>query len=250
VDTVSEHPGATPGDALELAGPAPGPRARALLELVEARLGPEGRAWLRSAAGLDAPLDRDAFTGAFTAAARRVGRAAAGPSAEALPRLRAGGVAWPVDGWGLDELARVALLLRAAEATAPGAFEALVSETYEHGDSRERQAVLRGLALLPAPERFLSLAIEACRSSIQPLFEAIACENPYPAAHFPEPSFNQMVLKALFTGVALRRVLGLAGRITPELARMAADYASERRAAGRSVPADIGGLVDAQGAAS
>jgi hypothetical protein len=223
---------------------------RLLRDLVEARLEPEGRAWLRSSAGLDAPLDREAFAGAFTAAARRVGRAAAAPGAEALPRLRAVGVTWPVDGWGLDELTRVALLSRAAEAMAPGAFEALVGETYEHGDSRERQGVLRGLALLPAPERFLSLAIEACRTSIQPLFEAIACENPYPAAHFPEPSFNQMVLKALFTGVALRRVLGLAGRITPELARMAADYASERRAAGRSVPADVCCLVDARGAAS
>jgi hypothetical protein len=71
------------------------------------------------------------------------------------------------------------------------------------------------------------------------VFEAIACENPYPAAHFPELNFNQMVLKALFTGVALERVIGLDGRVTPELARMANDYASERRAAGRSVPADI-----------
>jgi hypothetical protein len=158
---------------------------------------------------------------------------------------RAGGATWS-----RDEMMRGALLIMAAEVTAPETLQSLVDDLYHHGDNRERQAVLRVLPLLPEPERFIPLAVEACRTSIQPLFEAIACENPYPAAHFPEPSFNQMVLKALFTGVALRRVLGLAGRITPELARMAADYASERRAAGRSVPADIGGLVDAQGAAS
>ena len=68
---------------------------------------------------------------------------------------------------------------------------------------------------------------------------AIACENPFPAAYFPETSFNHMVLKAVFTEVALARILGLATRRSPELARMATDYASERTAAGRSVPADL-----------
>jgi hypothetical protein len=47
-------------------------------------------------------------------------------------------------------------------------------------------------------------------------------------------------LKALFNKVALARIQGLADRANPELARMASDYAAERRAAGRSVPNDIG----------
>jgi len=38
--------------------------------------------------------------------------------------------------------------------------------------------------------------------------------------------------------VPLSRVERLAERITPELSRMAASYASERRAAGRPVPQD------------
>ena len=101
--------------------------------------------------------------------------------------------------------------------------------------------------MLPAPERFLGIAVDACRSHIQPLFEAIACENPYPARHFPELNFNQMVLKVLFTGVALERVLAFENRVTTELGRMAADYASERRAAGRSVPQDIGQLTGERG---
>jgi hypothetical protein len=101
--------------------------------------------------------------------------------------------------------------------------------------------------LLPEPERVVALGVEACRSSIQPVFEAIACENPFPARHFPEPNFNQMVLKALFTGVPLARILGLQDRVTAELERMARDFASERRAAGRPVPADIGRLIGAGG---
>ena len=85
--------------------------------------------------------------------------------------------------------------------------------------------------------------MNACRSSVQSVFDAICCENPYPALHFPDLAFNQMVLKALFTGVALERIHRLSERKNAELARMAAGYASERTAAGRSVPGDIGRVL-------
>jgi hypothetical protein len=131
------------------------------------------------------------------------------------------------------------LLLLAAEHLPARDLPELVEECYHRGDNRERQAIVRAMPLLPEPERFLEIGVDACRTHIQPLFEAIACENPYPAAYFPDLNFNQMVLKTLFIGVALERIAGLPGRVTPELGRMAGDYASERRAAGRSVPADI-----------
>jgi hypothetical protein len=204
------------------------PGAGDSLDLVRAALDPAGRAWLDAAvAAIRAPFDREAFTVAFTQAARRVGRAAL---------AGAGGSA--------DEAARGVLLLRAAAVQPAAALAGLVDDLYQHGDNRERQAILRALEWLPDPDRFEALAVEACRTSIQPVFEAIACENGYPAAHFPDLNFNQMVLKALFTGVELRRIVGLQGRITAELRRMAAGYASERRAAGRSVPADIGVVLD------
>jgi hypothetical protein len=222
--------------------------AEVLVDVVRARIGPGDREWLdRAAAQSRSPLNRDAFALTFTVAARRVGTAPLTPSAEELARLREAGMTWPVTGWGMDQLTRSALLLLAAAALSPPEFKTLVEDSYGHGDNRERQAVLRALAFLPGPGRFLPLAIEACRTSIQPLFEAIACENPYPAAHFPELNFNQMVLKALFIGVPLARIVGLRGRITAELRRMAADYASERRAAARSVPADIGELLSEKG---
>jgi hypothetical protein len=202
--------------------------AGGLLDLLRAGLEPTGRAWLDGAvAAIRAPFQREAFISAFAIAARRVGRA------------RLSGV-----GWSADEAARSALLLHGAAAQPPAAFVALVDDLYQHGDSRERQAILRTLAWLPEPERFLGLAVDACRTSVQPVFEAIACENAYPAAHFPDLNFNQLVLKALFLSVPLRRIVGLQHRIGPELRRMAAGYASERRAAGRSVPADLGVVLD------
>ncbi len=110
---------------------------------------------------------------------------------------------------------------------------------YEKGDSREQESWLRGLSLLPGCERFLDTAVDACRTNIIPLFESIACENPYPARYFPELNFNQVVMKALFNFLALERIIGLEERVNPDLSRMCNDYVSEREAAGREVPSDI-----------
>jgi len=217
-------------------------------ELVERRTEPAAREWLARvcAAAWGAP-DRGALLEAFTAATRRLGRVRLAPTEEETARLAGAGVDWPMGTWGADELGRVALLAAAAVHWPDAEIEALVEDCYRQGDGAERQAVLRALPLLPGPERFLEIAVDACRSHIQPLFEAIACENPYPARHFPELNFNQMVLKALFTGVALERIIAIDGRVTPELSRMAAGYASERRAAGRSVPPDIERLTGERG---
>lgn len=132
----------------------------------------------------------------------------------------------------MDELARAALVHALYPKLSP-------QELWAHGDNRERQAVLRVLPDLPAPGEHVALAVEACRSNVLTVFEAIACENPFPAAHFSELQWNQMVLKAAFNGVALARIRGLPERRNAELARMARDFAAERRAAGRPVPADL-----------
>jgi len=220
---------------------------KALRELVESRSETASREWLaRTCAAVGGTPDRGALLEAFTAATRRLGRARLVPTEEETARLAGAGVSSPIGTWGADEIGRVALLVAAAAHWPEAELQALVEECYRQGDGAERQAVLRALPLLPAPERFLEIAVDACRSHIQPLFEAIACENPYPARHFPELNFNQMVLKALFTGVALERILDFEGRVTPELSRMAADFASERRAAGRSIPPDIGRLTGDQ----
>jgi hypothetical protein len=142
-------------------------------------------------------------------------------------------------GWGADEFGRLLLLQGALAARLPEAHAALVNELFVTGDLRERQAVLRALSHLPAPERFVVVGVEAVRNNAVSVIEAIACENPYPARHFPAEAFNQMVLKCLFCEVSLRRVQDLARRVTPELRRMVEAYSSERRAAGRSVPEDV-----------
>jgi hypothetical protein len=189
---------------------------------------PDAAAWLR------AQLGGVAFHPAFAAAGRHVGRAPVRRDDAAA--IVAAGLLVPAD-IAADECARGALLLAAL----PGVPDhvALVRDLVRRGEVRERQAVLRVLAALPDPARFCDIAVEACRTNVVSVFEAIASSNTYPADYFPAHAFDQMVLKALFIGVPLARVHGLAGRKTAELARMVDAFASERRAAGRSIPDDV-----------
>jgi hypothetical protein len=96
--------------------------------------------------------------------------------------------------------------------------------------------LLRTLALLPEPDRFVDLATEACRTHVDDVFAAIACDNPFPARYLPEAAFNQIVLKTMFVNLSVGRIVGWRERNNAELRRMVSDYADERRAAGRSVP--------------
>lgn len=143
------------------------------------------------------------------------------------------------DRWTVVDAARALWLATLAGAVPADVFEAAATQWYELGDTIEQQSWLRALPLLPSPERFLSSAVDACRTNIVPLFESIACDNPYPEHHFPTGQFNQLVMKALFLGLPLARVVGLSRRRNPELSRMATDFAAERRAAGRPTPADL-----------
>src|SRR4051812_29392025 len=178
----------------------------------------------------------DAFLILWSGAGRRLGQARLeAPTAEELDPKK---VAFFPLGWGADEFGRVLLLQTAMAARLPEAHATLVTELFETGDLRERQAVLRALPHLPAPERFIAVGVEAVRNNAVSVIEAIACENPFPARHFSEEAFNQLILKCLFCDISLRRVVDLGKRVTPELRRMVDGYAKERRAAGRPVPED------------
>lgn len=145
--------------------------------------------------------------------------------------------------WRLLDVARASLLLAALEARPTSGHLALVDDLYRTGSQSEQQSILRALTVLPAPERFRELAISACRTNSRDVFAAVACDNPYAAAHFPDPSFNQLVLKAIFLDLPIRRIRALESRVSSELARMARAYESERRAAGRSVGGDVDYLI-------
>ena len=208
----------------------------------------DARTWLDHAQALPLDGSRGLLLDAYARAASHVGRGALTLSDTALVDLRAAAPGVGFERWTVDDAAHALILIARHRHRPPGRlFVDDAVACFEEGDAREQQSWVRALGLWPEAEHFLPYAIDASRSSILPVFEALACENTYPARHFPERNFNQMVLKALFNSIALSRVIGLAARLNAELSRMAADYAAERAAAGRTVPADIG-LATGEGA--
>lgn len=141
--------------------------------------------------------------------------------------------------WSVVDWARAWLLVRSLERLPEGEWEAVLEQLFEGGELREQVSLLRALRALPHPERFVELAVSACRTNATAVFEAVACQNPYPALYFEQLNFNQMVMKAVFMDLPLADIVGLERRKNPELERMARDFAAERRAAGRPVPADL-----------
>lgn len=181
-----------------------------------------------------------AFRASYAAAARKLGPAGKVPASASLPNqplLRAH--------WSLLDVGRWLLVHRRCERLGQGEHAAFVDELFRGGELGEQVSLLRTLALLPEPERLVEVAVEACRSNAVAVFEAIACDNAFPAAYFTQLAWNQMVMKAIFIELGVRRIDGLEARVTPELVRMAEGLRSEREKAGRQVPEDIATIVAA-----
>lgn len=213
---------------------------RVLSSSLRAGAGPDAAAWLASALDQSAGPSPRPLLDAYTRAPLRVGRAPLSLSADDRQHLAAAAPDVGFERWTQDDAARALLLIARRGQVTGDAFVADALACFEEGDAREQQSWLRAIALWPEAGALLATAIDACRTNIVPVFEALACENPYPAAHFPDRNFNQVVLKAMFNAIPLARIVGLNRRLNPELSRMARDYAAERTAAGRSVPPDIG----------
>lgn len=189
------------------------------------RLSAEGAHWLdetcREVADEPAVL-----AAAFPAAGRRCGR---GPLDAAGPELA---------GWTVDDAARTMLLLALTWLDVVGE----TTRMYYGGDPAEKRAVLRALPVLDVGEHGVPLVLDALRSNDIRL--VAAAMGPYAADRLDLESWRRGVLKCVYCGVPLANVADLHAKADDRLGRMLADFAAERRAAGRSVPADVRLVLD------
>jgi hypothetical protein len=208
-------------------------RTQSLRSLVGQHWADAGRFFERAAPELGKPLGVG-FRALFASVPRRLGA-----SADERPPATAELGALARAHWSLSDYTRAALVSAALDQLPEAEQPGFVLQLFEAGEMGEQVSLLRTLTLLPGPERFVEVGLQACRANVLDVFEAMVCDNPFLVACFPPLNFNQAVMKAIFQGVSVRRIEGLEARITPELQRMAAGYASERRAAGRPVPVDV-----------
>ncbi len=175
----------------------------------------------------------------FPAVGREVGRAALQPETD--PQGLVHGT--------VDDAARSRLIGVLARQLPPADLAVELGELYRYGDDAERRGVLRGLNKL-AQEGALDekvsgagqlLVADALRANDIRL--VAAAMGAFAARHLEPHTWRHGVLKCVFVGVPLAAVAELETRADDELRRMLADFADERRAAGRDVPADALSLL-------
>jgi hypothetical protein len=186
-------------------------------EELKRRLPRQAQAWLAAVSGQ--PLAE-----VFPAVVRAVGRAPLPPPAAGHEGPASG------ESWTTDQAVRTLLLVGVAAGD--------LAEVYRFGDSAEKLAVLKALPLLEGVgDGALPLTHDAIRTNDQRLLAAAL--GPYATRWLPQAEFRQAVLKCVFAGLPLAAVDGLPDRADAELSRMMKDFAAERTAAGRVIPADL-----------
>lgn len=132
------------------------------------------------------------------------------------------------------QVARIYLLTKVLELN-PDFYIREVAKIIEVADTTELETFLRYLTLLPASESFKNTAVEALRTNISTIFDAITLDNTYPALYFNDQQWNQMYLKAAFMERDLSRIPSVDERANADLTRIISDYAHERWAASRKI---------------
>ncbi len=203
--------------------------------MLQRRLERRTAEWLGEAvAEVEGGVSDTRFAGLLSRASRFVRRQRLAASVEEGEQAWRCLPGWSPERWTLLEAVRVALILAHPDQR-DSAFAKALEECFRYADEGETCALHRSLAHLPLGHRFRWRAAEGCRSNMRSIFEAAACDTPYPATFFDEPTWRQLVIKAVFIDAPLWRVHGVDDRLSPELARMALDLADERRSAGREV---------------
>ena len=137
-----------------------------------------------------------AFASIFGSVVRRMGKGGLALDASDLAAAEKARPRWRPNGLTGDQAARIVLLLDAARTAEQ--FAERVKGLAASADLGELVAIYKGLPLYPDPDTLVPVAAEGLRTSMRPVFEAVAHQNPFPAENFPQSAWNHMVLKTLF----------------------------------------------------
>lgn len=157
----------------------------------------------------------------------------------AIEQVRPG---FQIDGWTLNRLARVWWLLQ-LPIDDQTVYVNTIGQLFKAGELNELVALYSALPVLAYPKAWQFQATEGIRNNIADVQSAIMLHNPYPADYFDEAAWNQLVLKAFFTDKDVTQITGLNERKNARLSQTLADYAAERRAAGRNLPNHLEELI-------
>ena len=179
---------------------------------------------------------------AFVAAPRFLAKRMVKPNVEHTLELNELLPGFSVEDWGIVRLSRV-WLLGNLPTVDKESYCRHIETLFDTAEMNELVALYSALPVLEYPEKWLFRATDAVRSNMGVVFDAIALRNPFPSAHFTELAWNQLVLKAIFNDKPIHLIVGLEERVNENLAFTLSDFAHERWAAARTVPAQVWRLV-------
>lgn len=208
-----------------------------LTEWVSRQSTPDARLWFAGALRR-MPAAGSQHRTILAMAARQLGRARLVLGVDDLDMAEQARPGWRPAGLGVAQAGRLALLITSHDGDEP-AFAARLLALCRAGDLHEVIGYFRGLPIFPGAGALLDVAREGARSAMQPVFDAVALNNPYPAEMFDESGWNQMVLKSLFIGSSPSDITGLMARANPRLATTLVEYAHERWSADRPVSPEL-----------
>lgn len=209
-----------------------------LWEILTAQIAPSEAKWLEEN-GVAEPLE---LMTAFVAAPRFLAKRTVKPTVKQTLELNELLPGFSVEDWGIVRLSRV-WLLSCLDTANKEEYCRHIETLFDTAEMNEMVALYSALPLLEYPDKWLFRATDAVRSNMGVVFDAVALKNPYPTKHFTELAWNQLVLKAIFNDKPIHFIVGLEERVNENLAFTLSDFAHERWAAGRTVPAQVWRLV-------
>lgn len=135
--------------------------------------------------------------------------------------------------WTIDRLCRVWLLMQ-LDTSDKENYISRIENLFPSAEMNEQVALYSALPLLAYPEAWKLQCAVGIRSNMGNVLEAIMYHNPYPAAYLEESAWNQLIMKAFFTGKNVNNIIGIDKRANQNLANMLFDYVEERWSAHRT----------------
>tara|TARA_X000001036_G_scaffold423846_1_gene448276 strand:+ start:1654 stop:2541 length:888 start_codon:yes stop_codon:yes gene_type:complete len=143
-----------------------------------------------------------------------------------------------IENWTLDQLCRLSLLMYYPLLTVQN-----ITKLISVADNLEQITIFKSIPYLKNADQYAHIVVNGLRTNIVDVFDAIALKNSYPAKHFSQDQWNQMVLKAIFMERPIYHIKDIDERKNEKLAHILFNYALERWAASRRVTPELWRMI-------
>lgn len=203
-----------------------------IAEITKANTTSDAWKWLEEAGTLSNGIK--GFNSSFVLLPRKTGKATIQINDEHREAISATRKDFSVEGWSIDRLSRVWLLMQ-LDPSEKDTYQRIIENLFLAAEMNELVALYSSLPLLAYPQMWMKRCAEGIRNTMDSVLEAVMYHNPYPSEYLEQLAWNQMILKAFFTGKKVEKITGLDARANSELAHILIDYAKERWAAKREM---------------